>query len=179
MPPRHPRLWLMTDERMGDGLWRALERLPRGAGVVFRHYGLPTVDRRHLFAEVRAVARRRRLVLLLGGTPREAIGWRADGSHGRSRHRWSARPLLRSAPCHGRRALIAARRDGVALRFVSPLHATRSHPGALPLGRVRTGLAIIGERRGLIALGGMTARRFAAARELGFQGWAAIDAWSA
>ena len=28
-----PRVWLMTDERQGDGLWGALERLPRGAGM--------------------------------------------------------------------------------------------------------------------------------------------------
>src|SRR5439155_26981070 len=44
MHARHPlpRLWLMTDERQGDGLWAALERMPRGAGVVFRHYSLGT-----------------------------------------------------------------------------------------------------------------------------------------
>ena len=31
-----PRLWLMTDERVGDALIPAVERLPRGAGTVFR-----------------------------------------------------------------------------------------------------------------------------------------------
>jgi thiamine-phosphate pyrophosphorylase len=179
MTPRYPRLWLMTDERMGESLWRALQRLPRGSGIVFRHYGFAAAERRRLFVAVRVVARRRRLVLMLGGTPREAIGWRADGAHGRSRHRRAARPLLRSAPCHDRRALVAARRAGVTLRFVSPLHPTRSHVGASPLGCVRAGLLIAGERTGAIALGGMTARRYAAARAMGFEGWAAIDAWSA
>jgi thiamine-phosphate pyrophosphorylase len=168
----------MTDERMGESLWRALQRLPRGSGIVFRHYGLAAAERRRLYEAVRLVARRRRLVLMLGGTPREAIGWRADGAHGRSRHRRAARPLLRSAPCHDRPALVAARRDGIMLRFVSPLHATRSHVGMPPLGSIRAGLIIAGERHGLIALGGMTARRYASARALGFEGWAAIDAWS-
>ena len=45
-PKRLPRLWMMTDERQGDALWSALERLPRGAGVVFRHYSLPAAARR-------------------------------------------------------------------------------------------------------------------------------------
>src|SRR3546814_3022387 len=36
-----PHLWMMTDERQGETLWRALYRLPRGAGVVFRHHSLP------------------------------------------------------------------------------------------------------------------------------------------
>ena len=28
-----PRIWLMTDERMGDSLWDAVARLPDGAGI--------------------------------------------------------------------------------------------------------------------------------------------------
>jgi acyl dehydratase len=31
----------MTDPRMGEALWQALERMPRGSGVIFRHYGMP------------------------------------------------------------------------------------------------------------------------------------------
>ena len=55
MPRRQPlpRLWLMTDERQGEGLWAALERLPKGAGVVFRHYGLRPSERRKLFERIR------------------------------------------------------------------------------------------------------------------------------
>ena len=33
------RGWLMTDERMGERLWEAIDRLPSGSGgIVFRHY---------------------------------------------------------------------------------------------------------------------------------------------
>ena len=59
--------------------------------------------------------------------------------------------------------------------FVSPVFATRSHPGALVLGarearRIVRGLPVV-----VIALGGMNAQRFQ--RMTGFDGWAAIDAW--
>jgi thiamine-phosphate pyrophosphorylase len=172
-----PDLFLMTDERIGAALWPALALLPRGAGVVYRHYGLPPAERRALYERVRAVARARRLLLLLAGPPRLAVAWRADGAHGRSPHRHASRPLVRSAPCHGRSDLIAARRAGVTLRFVSPIHATRSHPGAPALGRVRTGLMIRGERVGIVALGGMTHRRSQTLYALGITRWAAIDAW--
>jgi thiamine-phosphate pyrophosphorylase len=164
----------MTDERVGDALWDALERLPAGSGVVFRHHATPPSERRRLYERVRRIARRRRLVLLLAGPPSLAVAWRADGAHGRSPHRRAPRPLLRSAPCHDRRELVAAHRAGI--RFVSPIHPTRSHPGARTLG-VRAGLLIAGERRGLVALGGMDDRRYRAVRPMGFDGWAAIDAW--
>src|SRR3569623_1397251 len=64
-----PRLWLMTDERQGEALWAALEKLPRGAGIVFRHYGLPAKERRRLFARVHAIARTKRLLLLAARLP--------------------------------------------------------------------------------------------------------------
>jgi thiamine-phosphate pyrophosphorylase len=181
MPSRQARAlpspFLMTDERMGDALWSALERLPRGAGVVFRHYRLPPADRRALFERVRAVARRRGLVLILAGTERLARAWGADGVHGRSPHRLSARPLLRSAPVHDRPALIEARRRECDLLFVSPLFPTRSHPGAPVLGAVRAGLMMGMDRSRVVALGGMTQHRARSCAALGIRRWAAIDAW--
>ena len=86
-----PRLWLMTDERLGEGLLSAVERLPRGAGIVFRHYSLPEPERRALFNRVRATARRQRLLLLLAGPDWQARTWGADGSHGRMRAACTAR----------------------------------------------------------------------------------------
>jgi thiamine-phosphate pyrophosphorylase len=177
--PTLPTVFLMTDERLGDGLWAALARLPRGAGVVFRHYTLPPAARRALFEAVRRVTRRRRLVLLLAGSPRAAIAWRADGAHGRSPHRCAARPLIRTAPAHDRTEWIRAERGGCDLMFVSPLFATRSHPGAVPLGRVRAGLMAGTGRGRAVSLGGLTHDRFRALRSMGFVRWGAIDAWSA
>ena len=159
-----PRLWLMTDERQGEGLWAALERLPKGAGVVFRHYGLEPGERRRLFDRVRKVARRRRLFLLAAGR------LRADAAHG------GRCGGFRSASAHSLRELKAAERSGAAVIFLGPAFATRSHPGARTLGPVRFGLIARNARVPVIALGGVNAGR--ARRLPHIYGWAGIDAWS-
>lgn len=161
-----PRLWLMTDERQGDGLWEALERLPRGSGVVFRHYSLARDERRRLFEQVRRVARRRRLLLLTGGR-----GLRGDGVHG------GRGKGLRSASAHNLRELKAAERSGAQLIFLSPAFPTRSHPNARALGRLRFALIAHQARLPVIALGGMDGRK--ARRLPHIYGWAGIDAWTA
>ena len=168
MKRRHPlpRLWLMTDERQGHGLWEALERLPRGSGIVFRHYGLSREERQKLFARVRRFARARRLTLLAAGSPLPG----ADGNHGR---RGAG---LSSFSVHNLREIRAAERAGADLVFLSPVYATRSHPGAKPLGPRRFALLAHGTKLPVIALGGMDADRFATLG--GAYGWAGIDAWS-
>jgi thiamine-phosphate pyrophosphorylase len=171
-----PAQLLMTDERMGDSLWAALDRLPCGAGVIFRHYSLPAVERRRLYERVRAVARRRKLVLILAGTPGQAIAWKADGAHGRSRHRRTSRRLIRSAPVHDSAELHAAKKAD--LRLVSPIHPTRSHPGTRTLGHVHLGLLLGRDRHGIVALGGMNLARARSLRSLGIRRWAGIDGWS-
>lgn len=173
MHRRHPlpRHWLMTDVRMGDGLWRTLERLPRGGGVVFRHYQLDARARKTLFARVRRVCRRRGLVLLVAGPQ---LG-RGDGMHG---PRTRGGRSLATRPVHHRRELVAARRAGVDAVFASPVFATRSHPGSRALGPARFGLMVRDAGLPVIALGGMDAQRARALRPMRLHGWAAIDAWS-
>ena len=167
-----PQLWLMTDERMGDRLWEALERLPAGGGVVFRHYELPLADRRALFARVAKVARRKRLILLRAG-PHE-LGRGEAGTHGTNRRRHG----LHTRAVHSRREAVAAIRAGADAIFVSPVFATRSHPGAKALGPTRFGLLVRDLDTPVIALGGMNARRASVLWQIGVYGWAAIDAWS-
>jgi thiamine-phosphate pyrophosphorylase len=162
----------MTDERMGEGLWDALARLPRGSGVIFRHYA--TADRRSLFERLRAITRRRGLILLLAGSPREAAAWRADGVHGCSPHLWTPRPLLRTAAAHDARELGKARAHAVLL---SPVFATRSHPGVRTLGPIRFAILARMSEAPVIALGGIDARRFRRMVSLGAYGWAGIDAF--
>ncbi|RYD67943.1 MAG: thiamine phosphate synthase [Sphingomonadales bacterium] len=171
MPRRHPplpRTWLMTDERMGDSLWDALERLPKGSGVVFRHYSVLGKERRRLFAKVTRVARRRRLILIRAGADA------GPGEHGAHNQRRGTT----TAAAHSRREAMSAIRSGARLLFASPVFPTRSHPEAHALGRVRLGLMIRGLSVPIIALGGMDARKVIALRQLGIHGWAAIDAWA-
>ena len=167
-----PRLWLMTDERHGDALGSAIERLPRGSGIVFRHYSLPEAARRALFERTKRLAQRRGHLLLLAGPQRLARRWGADGSHDSSRRRG-----LLSAPAHSLRELRAAERAGAAFVFLSPVFPTRSHPGGRWLGRVRFGRIARQARVPVIALGGMDAARARGLDALGAHGWAAIDAW--
>lgn len=174
MTARHtlPTRWLMTDERQGDALWTALARLPRGGGVLFRHYTTPPANRRALFDRVRRITRRRGLILVLAGPPSLAIAWRADGAHGRSPHRHAVRSLLRTAPAHNARELGQARHADLV--FLSPVFSTRSHPGARTLGAMRFALLARHARQPVIALGGMDGSN---ARRIHAYGWAAIDAW--
>ena len=169
MARRYPICWLMTDERMGDALWPALRRLPPGAGVVFRHRATPPAERRAALRRVERIAAARRLVLLVAGG-----GSGKAGAHGGG---GAAANGLRSWAAHDRRAAIRGVRHGAGVLFVSPVFATRSHPGARPVGPMRA--ARIGHGLGatVVALGGMDARRWRRIARLGFDGWAAIDAW--
>jgi thiamine-phosphate pyrophosphorylase len=171
--PALPHLWLMTDPRMGDALWAALERLPRGAGVVVRHYGLPLAERRALFARIERIARRRRLIVLRGGD--QSLGRGEAGVHGRNRHKVRG---VKSWPAHDRRELIAGIRAGADILFLSPINPTRSHPDTPPLGKIRAMLAKQGIGRPVIALGGMGSGQARWLESAKFHGWAAIDAWT-
>lgn len=171
-----PALWLMTDERIdAETLLAAAARLPAGkGGIVFRHYRTDPSSRRALFEGLRMIARKRRLLLLLAGSAREAASWQADGVHGRD-PRMVIRPLLRSRAIHDPREAVAARRTGADLCFVSPLFPTRSHPGAGALGRVRFAALVRQVDAPVMALGGLRPAHQAMLRGLGAIGWAAID----
>lgn len=174
MRPRHPRLlplvWLFTDERQGSAVFDAVRALPPGSGIVFRHYSLPPAERAALFARIRRLARRRRLCLLWAGSVHDAVRHGADGVHGWDRAA-TMRPLLRTAAVHDRRQLVRAQRIGADAVFLSPLFATRSHPGARPLGRSRFGLIAAHATMPVIALGGVSGNP----RLPGAAGFAAID----
>ena len=163
-----PRLWLMTDERLGGGLLAAVARLPEEAGIVFRHYSLPEGERRILFDRVRAAARGR--LLLLAGPAELAQAWGADGSHGRGPGEG-----LRSAPAHDLAEIRAAEAAGADLIFLSPVFPTSSHPGVQPLRPERFAALACETSLPVIALGGMNAER--AKGLVGAYGWAGIDAW--
>ena len=165
----------MTDARNRADRGAVLARLPQGSGVVFRDHELGRADRRALFRRVARLCARRRLVLLVAGPPIRG-DWRAAGRHNSRR---TDRPL-RSASVHDARQATRARLDGVDLCFVSPVHPTRSHPGARALGRWRFGrLARLCGDRKTVPLGGMTARRGQRLRGVGGEGWAAIDGLAA
>jgi thiamine-phosphate pyrophosphorylase len=175
MSPRYPKLpnlWLVTDARNDHVLELLLAKLPRGSGVIFRHYHLAEPERRARFEALRRAVHRRGHLIALSGTARQAREWRADAVYGNA-DRFAGRPaILRLATAHSLREIAAAHRVRASAVLLSPVFATRSHPGAKPLGPIR--FRILAVRAGIpvIALGGMNRRR---ARRLKWCKWAAID----
>ena len=169
-----PQIWLMTDERMGDRLWEAVDRLPDGAGIVCRHHSLARQARERLAARLAATARKRGIGLAIARDSRLAEEVGAILVHNPA---CADCRLPFSVSVHSARQAEAARAAGAALVFVSPVYATRSHPDGEQLGSERA--AEIARIAGVpaIALGGMDARKFALLERGRFYGWAGIDAW--
>ena len=184
LAPKLPRIWLFSDERSAAGLAELAAILPPGSGIVVRHDNLAPRARWRLVRRLARIARARRLFLLLAGSPAHAKRWGAGGVHLRQplAHRAAeARRLglIVTMPVHDGREAHAARRAGADAAFVSPLHPTRSHPGASVLGRAAwLRLARLAGTKA-VALGGMTPARARALRRAGARdaGWAAIDSW--
>lgn len=172
--PQWPREWLMTDERIGDRLWHAIDALPPGAGIVFRHYATPDDERFALGQRIARACRDRGLILAVAGNVELAAGLDAAlvhnpvGDPGRM-------PISRSAHSSGEAE--AAFAAGASLIFLAPLFATRSHPGREPIARDMARRIVAATPVPVIALGGMNRARFDELELDGFFGWAGIDAW--
>jgi len=163
-----PRCVLLSDARNDAGLEHAIGRLPPGSALVFRHYHLDHAARRRRFERLRAQAQARGVMVIGARVP---ASWRCDGSYG-SAGEVAGRGGMRLATAHSLREIGMAVRAGADAVLLSPVFATRSHPGARGLGSLR--FLMLARRSSLpvIALGGMTQRRF---RRLSVHGWAAID----
>ena len=174
-----PRLWLMTDERRLPDPAAAIRALPRGAGVIFRHYGDP--DRASRARQLARLCRSHGLLLLVAGDAGlaaavgaaglhlpEVMAWKIAGWR-RRRPRW-----LITAAAHGAPALRrTAAPDAILL---SPLFATESHAGDRPLGIARFAALARRSPVPVYALGGITAASLPRLNGLSLAGVAAIGA---
>jgi thiamine-phosphate pyrophosphorylase len=171
-----PQLWLISDERNDAALEDALMRLPRGSGFIYRHYHLDPAARVARYAALERVARRRGHWVILADGAQTATEWGADGIYGPPRALDPRRAgLLRLATAHSAREIADANRIGADAVLLSPVFATRTHPGAPALGPLRFRLLAGLSRAPVIALGGMTQR---GADRLKWPLWAAIDGLS-
>jgi thiamine-phosphate pyrophosphorylase len=157
-----PQIWIVSDARNDAALDRALAGLPRGCGLIFRHYHLGPAERRGRFGQLARIARARGHLVILAGTRAQARRWGADGAYG---------PGGDLVPVHSLREIGRAKASALLL---SPVFATRSHPGEPALGPLRFRLLARRARAPVIALGGMDAHR---ARRLKWPFWAGIDAF--
>ena len=171
-----PALWLISDARNDAGLERALARLPRGSGFIYRHYHLPEAQRLARFRALRRAARARGHVVILADSALTAREWGADGIYGSPRSLYPRRRgLIHLATAHDMAELGLAARLGADAALLSPVFPTRSHPGGGTLGPVRFRLLARQTRLPVIALGGMTRH---GAKTLRWPRWAAIDGLS-
>jgi thiamine-phosphate pyrophosphorylase len=172
-PPRTlPSIWLISDARIDDRLEEALARLPRGSGFIFRHYHLPPKERKARFMALASQLRRRGGLVVLSGSPAQAQRWGADGAYGAPTNLARGLAILRLATAHSLREIGIANRIRADAVLLSPVFATRSHPGARTLGPTRFRLMASRARAPVIALGGMNARH---AHSIGARRWAAIE----
>ena len=159
-----PIIWLLSDARSDAGLDAAVRKLPRGSGLVFRHYHLSESQRRTRFDQVARLARARGHMVVLAGSKAQARCWRADLAYG---------PHGDLVPAHNLRELAKAGRAAAVL--LSPVFPTRSHPGAPALGPLKFRLLAARAKVPVIALGGMNQ---CTARRLNWPRWAGIDGFA-
>ena len=171
-----PHLWLLSDARNDDALEQALRRLPRGSGLIYRHYHLSPEKRVARFDMLARIARSRGHLVVLADSALTAREWGADGIYGAPLSLYPRRDgLLRLATAHSLVEIAQARRVGAHAVLLSPAFTTQSHPGAPSLGPVRWRLLAARAGMPVIALGGMNS---CTAQRLKWPHWAAIDGLS-
>lgn len=173
-----PRLWLFSDPERAPNPLPLMDRLPPGAGVVYRPFGAP--DRAAIAADLAAACRAMRLSLLIGADPRLAQAVGANGVH------WPSRLAHKIGGCRQARPdwwVTCAAHSWADLRrastadavFLSPIFPTRSASArpVIGLGRARSWLG--GVHAPVIALGGVGLKHMAALAQAGFSGAAGVD----
>lgn len=150
MDPRQTRRWLIVT--VGAELTpTALRRIGRDTGIWYIGDGADARTRAQTIRRLRRLAHARGMAFV-----------------------WSPRGIAR---VHDRRELRRALLARTPMVALSPIFATRSHPGWAPIPRMRAAAFARLARRRLVALGGMDARRYARVTALGFIGWAGIRAF--
>jgi thiamine-phosphate pyrophosphorylase len=174
----------MSDEvRLPDPL-AALGRLPRGAGLVLRHYRAQ--GREGLARELMAKAKPRGIAVLVAGDSRLAARVRAGGQHmpealvgaplALDRKILGKKPIVTMA-AHSVRAVFRAARLGADAAILGPVFATASHPGRRPLGHLRLARICRQSPIPVYAVGGIgpgTARRLKGSGAAGIAGIGAV-----
>lgn len=173
-----PPLLFFTDPERTPEPWRTAEHLPRGAGVVYRHFG--AADAEAIARRLKAIAVERGLTLLIGldADLAETVG--ADGMHLPERSLRAAEALRARRPdwiltgaVHSVDQALAA--GGLDAAVLSPIFAAggaSAAKAALGTGALMTVAAI----RPVYALGGVGPNTVGALSSTGAIGIAGVDA---
>ena len=178
--PRLPSLWFLTDPDRTPDAEAIVARLPRGAGVIYRHFG--AAQALAVAARLRRLTAARGIVLLIGADAALAARVGADGVHLperlmtqaiRLRHR---RPRwIITAAAHNPAAVARGGQLRLDAVFTSVAFASRSPSASRPMGVIRRARIARRGKVAVIALGGVnneTAPRLIGA---GVHGLAAVE----
>jgi thiamine-phosphate pyrophosphorylase len=172
-----PALLFFTDPVRTPDPEAVAAQLPPGAAIVYRHFGAPDAEARA--RRLLAIARARRLKLLIGQDAVLAARIGADGVHLPERLAHRAAALKRARPdwlvTSAAHSLAAARRGAADAVVISAVFPSRSASAGAALGPIRLAALVRAAGRPAYALGGVntkTARRLLAT---GLVGLAAVD----
>lgn len=176
-----PPLLFLTDPERTPEPWLRAERLPSGAGVVFRAFGAP--DALETGRRLAEMARARGVFLLVGADPDLADALEADGLHLPERD-LARGPALRArrpdwlitGAAHSADALRAGDRHGLDAALLSPVFPSASPSAGEALGVERFSDLVREAALPVYALGGLTAGNAAQLADSGGCGLAAVGA---
>jgi thiamine-phosphate pyrophosphorylase len=171
-----PHLWLFSDARNDSALEQAMDRLPVGSALVYRHYHLDAAARHSRFDALSRLAQKLGHIVILSGEGEQALAWGAAGIYGPAQRLGQRlgqdKTLLRCAAAHDLAEVRLANQARADAVFLSPVFATRSHEGAKTLGIRGFKALAAAAHMPVIALGGMTEQT---AKMLNWPRWGAID----
>ncbi len=182
---RFPIVWVVTDAKRMANPEKVVSRLPRGTGVIFRHYDV--AKRGSLAQRLARLCRARGLTFLVGGDWRLAARVGADGVHlgeeaarsglaagGRLWRRGKASRLL-TVSAHGARGLQRGAELRASAALLGPVFRTASHPRRENLGTLRLAAMIRAARLPVLALGGVGKTNIKRLHGVGIAGIAGIS----
>lgn len=173
-----PPLLFFTDPERTPEPWRTAERLPTGAGVVYRHFG--AADAEATARRLKAIAVERGLVLLIGLDVDLAEAVEADGVHLPERALSQAKAVrvrhpdwILTGAAHSVEQAVAT--EGLDAVVLSPIFPAGGASAAKPSLGVDA-LAAVAAHRPVYALGGVGPNTIGALKFSGANGIAGVEA---
>lgn len=172
--PNAPALYFLTDPSRTPDPVAIARRLPRGACVIYRHFG--AANRARVARALLRVCRARGLMLLIAADPWLARRIGADGVHWPERRYRPTRASVgfTSVAAHTLRGVQRASDADACL--LSPVFASASASAKRTLGLARAERLARASAAPAIALGGIGAHNAARLRGRGFSGLACVEA---
>lgn len=171
-----PRAFFVTDPVRTPDPLSIVKRLPRGFGVIWRHFGSPS--RLATGLALARACRKRGLVLLVANDPALAARIGAAGVHWPERQLKGTRTCkagsIETAAAHSRNAIARAAARGVDAVILSAVFPSQSPSAGPAIGALRFRQLARAATLPVYALGGVNADNAASIMH-GAAGWAAIE----